>query len=114
MPVEEALQEKILNWVNVSGEEEFINFYWAWGIFRDRLHEHFLKGSPILLPAGTVTEVTRYGGEGKDDDIYWTVIFKVNDDYFKVNGFYDEWQGESGDMGEVRRLTAEEISALTS
>lgn len=112
MPVEEGLQDEILEWANNSGEVEFINFYWAWGRFRDKLHESSLEGSDLALPSGLVKEVTRYGGEGKDDDMYWTVIFTINDEYFKVNGFYDEWQGESGDMGEVRKLTVEEKLSL--
>lgn len=113
MPAEEGLQKEILNWVNASREKDFINFYWAWGSFRDALHESFLVGSDLVLPSGTVKEILRYGGEGKDDDIYWTVIFSLDDEYFKVNGFYDEWQGESGDMGEVRKLTSEEKFSLS-
>lgn len=112
MPVEKGIQEEILEWANASGKKNFLNFYWAWGAFRDRLHENSLAGSGLLLPSGLVKEVIRYGGEGKDDDIYWTVIFSLDDEYFKVNGFYDEWQGEPGDMGEVRKLTSEEKFSL--
>lgn len=40
---------------------------------------------------GIIEFVEQFGGEGKGDE-YW-IVFKINNQYFKVSAYYDSWNG---------------------
>lgn len=66
----------------------------------DELHGNN-KNIPQVDGWPEIKYVASYGGEGQGDE-YW-VVFSVGNQFFKLGGFYDSWNGNewTGDLVEV-------------
>lgn len=58
---------------------------------------------------GKVTYVDDYGGEGQGDE-YW-VVFKVGDQFFRVDGWYASYDGGELD-GDVYEVEPQEVTVI--
>lgn len=103
---ENQVAEEIVTWVKTKYPEVFPNFYSPWEEFKKELQVSFLTGSEISLLSGAVKEITRFTRDGsvQEDPIYFTVVFSVNDEFFKVDGYYDGWNGEPEDLPVVEKI----------
>lgn len=104
---EKKISEEIISWVQEKYPSVYPNFYSSWEEFKRELQAASLAGSVISLASGPVKEITRFTRDGsiQEEDIYFTVIFSVNDEYFKVNGYYDGWNGEPDDLPSVEKIS---------
>lgn len=98
----QQVEAEIVEWAKIKHPESYPNFYSAWELFKGEL-----SNSIISLPSGSVKEVSRFTRDGsiQEEDIYFTVVFSVNNEYFKVNGYYDGWNGEPEDLPVVEKIS---------
>lgn len=98
----QQIEAEITEWAKVNHPETYPNFYSAWEVFKD-----VLSHSDISLPSGLAKEITRFTRDGskQDESIYFTVIFAVQDEHFKVDGYYDSWNGEGEDLPAVEKIS---------
>lgn len=81
-------------------------------IHNDELEWYELKdlGAKVKIAGIGVAEcVDEYGGEGQGDD-YWTV-FKIQDRYFRKNGWYDSYNGSEWD-GALEEVFPKEVKKI--
>jgi len=112
MATPEQVTAEIVAWSNSHSAEKFPNFYTAWEFFKVNLHEAHLQDQGINLPSGLVVQTERFVADGseQDEDIYYTVVFSVNDEIFKVHGFHDSWNGEPWDLPIVEKFPYHRIN----
>lgn len=58
---------------------------------------------------GKVEFEDSFGGEGQGDD-YWVVV-KLDDRYFRVDGYYSSWDGGELD-GELEEVVPKEVKKI--
>lgn len=102
MATSQQIETEIVEWAQCNHPESYPNFYSAWECFKDALFK-----DEVSLPSGVVKEVTRFTRDGsqQEDPIYFSVVFTANDEYFKVDGYYDGWNGEPEDLPEVEKIS---------
>lgn len=108
----EQITAEIISWSNSHSSEKFPNFYTAWEFFKVKLHEAHIQEQDIFLPSGQVSQKQRFVADGseQDEDIYYTVVFSVNNETFKVQGFFDSWNGEPWDLPVVEKFPYHKIN----
>lgn len=75
----------------------------------DNLEESLGRG-PVPLPSGDLELVEQFGGEGEGDN-YW-LVFKVEDQFFKVEGFHSSWEGVNWEDSEIKEVEAREVTVI--
>ncbi|UDL16816.1 hypothetical protein SEA_ATUIN_150 [Arthrobacter phage Atuin] len=76
-------------------------FDYAWGRSERSIYEHLYwwggnsKKPVIEIPSGKVSIKEDVGGEDQGSTRF--VILSVNDQFFKVNGYYASWDGDNWD-----------------
>lgn len=112
MATPQQIATEITAWSNSNASENFPNFYTAWEFFKVKLNEAHLEGQVIELPSGLVLQTERFVADGskQDEDIYYTVVFSIKDETFKVQGFYDSWNGEPWDLPVVEKFPYHRIN----
>lgn len=69
-----------------------------------------LDRGPVPLPSGDLELVEQFGGEGEGDD-YW-FVFKVEGQFFKVEGFHSSWEGVNWEGSEIKEVEAREVTVI--
>lgn len=72
--------------------------------------EDTLSQGPVPLPSGDLELVDQFGGEGEGDD-YW-FVFKIEDQFFKVEGFHSSWEGVNWEGSEIKEVEAREVTVI--
>lgn len=103
-----ATAKQIENEIKAFTKQEY--FEDAWPNFLDELDAWNSEPSSLALPSGQAKFFKRYGGEGKGEE-YW-VIFSVEDELFKVDGYYSSWDGSSWDEAEIYKVEPVEVTII--
>lgn len=97
----EKITQEIIDWV--VSNEDFKNYYSYPGEdakHLDQVMEVFdSHGDGIEIPSGTVKFVDEFGGEDMGSQRW--IVFRVGEDYFQVDGYYNSWDGDNWDSAEL-------------
>lgn len=61
----------------------------------------------INLDSGVARQVEQKGGEGEGEEYY--LIFSVDEQFFRVEGYYTSWTGANWEGAEVEEVEAVEV-----
>jgi hypothetical protein len=107
-------KQEVLDWYNTNDKGETAEYF-------DEIWEDFLYTVPTkkegekgavtpTLASGPVYIVEDFGGEGQGDDRY--VVFSIADTFFKVEGYYSSWDGQTWDNPAPFEVEPEEITVI--
>ena len=78
-------------------------YFLGWAEFNEHLYS-----DEVTLPSGLVVkDVERYGGEGEGDKLW--VVFSVDDQLFRVTGYYSSWDGDNWEDASLEEVEAYEV-----
>lgn len=105
MAMAEQLSYEIIDWATRFEETKFYDFSEVADLFQEEI-----ENADIELPSGKVHYVDRFGGEGKGEE-YW-VVFSLEDQLFRFEGYWSSWEGVSWVDAEVEEVEAEEVTVI--
>lgn len=109
----EKIEKEIIDWYNEENAEyqgEYDEKAEHLDSAIDEFTDSLDRKTGIPLPSGPAKLLEQHGGEDEGSD-YW-VVFSVNDDIFKVEGYYSSWEGVNWDS--VKLIEVEPVQVLVT
>lgn len=101
------LEEATIEFFNTTDDSDDYGNVWGWFKSEGGWGE---EDTYLDVPGfGKLKYEDSFGGEGQGDD-YWVVV-KLEDRYFRVNGWYSSWEGGELD-GTLEEVTPKEVKVI--
>lgn len=103
-----VIQQEIIDWWNKENpEDEDGPTEYLEAVLDDFEYRLDSGIRAINLDSGVARQVEQKGGEGEGEEYY--LIFSVEDQFFKVEGYYTSWNGANWDSAEVEEVEPVEV-----
>jgi hypothetical protein len=115
------IEKELIEWHNAQTHEGYYEdefekaeyFEEVWGNSDWSIYEHlywFGHGEkPVIeIPSGKVSIKEDVGGPDEGSTRY--VILSVNDQFFKVSGYYASWDGDNWDNADLEEVFPKEVT----
>lgn len=109
MATAKQITQGIIDWYLSTTSEAEADFQDAWSEFIDELEWNKRKEG-IEIPFGKALFLKSVGGEGEGEK-YW-VLFQVEEEFFKIDGYFNSWDGVNWEGSELYKVTPVEVTVI--